>query len=138
MLEYNKRHHLVTIIKETNKDPKQLFRALNSILANKNENQLPKGTTDSQQAEDIPAYQLNERDTPKLKNFTTVTQNQLETTIKEMLTKSCQLDVIPTDKLKKILGGCLPALTHIMNKSLETNQFCGEWKEALVKPLIKK
>ena len=37
MLEYNKRHHLVTTIKETNKDPKQLFRALNSILGNKNE-----------------------------------------------------------------------------------------------------
>ena len=39
---------------------------------------------------------------------------------------------------KKILGGCLPALTQIINKSLETNQFCSEWKEALVKPLIKK
>ena len=37
-----------------------------------------------------------------------------------------------------ILGSCLPALTHIINKSLETNQFCSEWKEALVKPLIKK
>ena len=156
MLEYNKRHHLVTTIKETNKDPKQLFRALNSILGNKNENQLPKGTTDSQLAEDfadfflekidkiregftnLPAYEPNKRDTPKLKNFTTITQNQLEKTIKEMSTKSCQLHVIPTDKLKKILGGCLPALTHIINKALETNQFCSEWKEALVKPLIKK
>ena len=117
---------------------------LNSILGNKNENQLPKGTTDSQLAEDftdfflekiykiregftnLPVYQPNERDTPKLKNFTTITQNQLEKTIKEMLTKSCQLDVIPTDKLKKILGGCLPAITHIINRSLEANQFCSE------------
>ena len=129
---------------------------LNNILGNKNENQLPKGATDSRLAEDfadfflekidkiregitnVPAYQPNERDTPKLKNFTTITQDQLQKTIKEMLTKSCQLDVIPTDKLKKILRGCLPALTHIINKSLETNQFCSEWKEALVKPLIKK
>ena len=95
MLEYNKRHHLVTIIKETNKDPKQLFRALNSILENKNENQLPKGTTNNQLTEDfadffpknrqdkegftnIPAYQPNERDTPKLKNFTTIAENQLD------------------------------------------------------------
>ena len=54
-----------------------------------------------------------------------------------MLTKSCQLDDIPTDKLKKIQGDCLLALTHIINKSLETNQFCSEWEEALVKPLIK-
>ena len=54
-----------------------------------------------------------------------------------MPTKSCKLNVIPTDKIK-ILGGCSLALTHIINKSLETNQFCSEWKEALVKPLIKK
>ena len=98
MLEYNKRHHLVTTIKETNKDPKQLFRTLNSILGNKNENQVPKGTTNSQVAEDfadyflekidkiregftnLPAYKPNERDTPKLKNFTTTAKNQLEKT----------------------------------------------------------
>ena len=36
MLEYNKRHHLVTVIKEANKDSKQLFKALDSTLGNKN------------------------------------------------------------------------------------------------------
>ena len=36
------------------------------------------------------------------------------------------------------MEGYLPALTHITNRSLDTNQFCEEWKEALVKPLIKK
>ena len=95
MLEYNKRHHLVTIIKEANKDSK-LFKTLDSILGNKNENQLPTGTTDSELPEDltdfflnkidrirkeftnIPAYQPNEIDTPKLKNFTPITQSQLE------------------------------------------------------------
>ena len=155
MLEYNKRHHLVTIIKETNKNSKQLFKALDSLLGKKNKNQ-PAGTTDSQLAADfadfllnkidrireefanITAYQTNETDTPKLENFTPITQSQLEKTIKAMPTKSCQLNVIPMHQLKKVLGGCLPALTHIMNKSLETNHFCSEWKEALVKPLIKK
>ena len=96
MIEYNKRHHLVTIIKEANKDSKQLSKALDSILGNRNENQLPTGTTDSQLAEDfadfffnkmnrireefakIPAYQLNEINTPKLKTFTPITQSQLE------------------------------------------------------------
>ena len=156
MLEYSKRHHLVTAINETGQDPKKLFKLLNNILGNNDENQLPKGTTDSRLAEEfadfflekinkirkgftnIPPYGLNERNTPKLKNLTAITQDQLEKTIKEMLTKSCQLDVIPTDKLKKILRGCLPALTHIINKSLETGHFCNEWKEALVKLLIKK
>ena len=156
MLEYNKKHNLVMTIKETGQDPKTIFKLLNNILGNKNENQLPKGATDSRLAEDftdfflekmdkiregftnLQVYQPNERDTLKLKNFMTITQDQLEKTIKEMPTKSCQLNVIPTDKLKKILRGCLAALTHIINKSLETNQFSSEWKEALVKPMIKK
>ena len=55
-----------------------------------------------------------------------------------MPAKTCQLDIIPTDRLKQVLEGCLPALTHITNRSLDTNQFCGQWKEALVKPLIKR
>ena len=112
------------------------------------------GTTNSQLAEDfadfflnkidrireeftnIPAYQPKQLDTPKLKKFTPVTQSQLAKIIKAMPTNTCQLDVIPTDKLKQVLEGCLPALTHIINKLLDTNQFCSEWKEALVKPLI--
>ena len=40
--------------------------------------------------------------------------------------------------LKQVLEGCLHAITHIVNSSLDTGEFCKEWKEALVKPLIKK
>ena len=52
--------------------------------------------------------------------------------------KTCQLDIIPTDKLKEVLEGCLPAITHITNSSPDTSSFCEEWKEAIVKPLVKK
>ena len=55
-----------------------------------------------------------------------------------MSLKTCQLDIIPTDKLKEVLEGCLPAITHIANSSIDTSSFCEEWKEAIVKPLIKK
>ena len=93
MLDYNKRHHLLTKINEPNSDSKQLFRALNSILGNISENPLPTGTTDSQLAEEfanfflnkidkiregftnIPSYQLRQLDTPKLKKFKTVAQS---------------------------------------------------------------
>ena len=51
---------------------------------------------------------------------------------------SHQLDVIPTDKLKKIIDQYIPAVTYITNLSLETSESCAEWKEALFKPLIKK
>ena len=52
--------------------------------------------------------------------------------------KTYKLDQIPTNKLQEILDGCLPALLHITNRSLELGEFANEWKEALVKPLIKK
>ena len=55
-----------------------------------------------------------------------------------MPAKTCELDIIPTDRLKQVPEGCLPALKHIANRSLDTNQFYKEWKESLVKPLMKK
>ena len=111
----------MTIISEANKDSKQLLKALNGILGNKDENPLPMETTDSQLAEDfadfflneidrireeftnIPAYQTKQLDAPKLMKFMPVMQSQLAKIIKAMPTKTCQLDVIPTDKLKQVL-----------------------------------
>ena len=61
MLDYNKRHHLVTIINESNNDSKQLFKALNVILG-KNENPLPMGNINSQLAEDFADFILNKID----------------------------------------------------------------------------
>ena len=55
-----------------------------------------------------------------------------------MQPKTCALDFIPTSKLQELLGGYLPAITHLVNSSLDQGAFCEEWKEALVKPLIKK
>ena len=55
-----------------------------------------------------------------------------------MQPKTCALDIILTSKLQELLGGCLPAITHLVNSSLDQGAFCEEWKEALVKPLIKK
>ena len=131
MLNYSKRDHMVTKIDGANKDSEQLFRALNNILGNTNESPLPRGTTDSQLAEDfpdfflnkidkiregftnIPAYQPRQLDTPELRKFASVTQSQLAKIIKAMRTKTCQLDTIPTDRLKQVLECCLPALTDI-------------------------
>ena len=58
MVDY-KKHHLVTIINEANKDSKQLSKALNGILGNEDENPLPMVTTDSQLAEEFIDFFLN-------------------------------------------------------------------------------
>ena len=94
MLDYNKRHHLVTETDDANKDSKQLFEALNNILGNRDENPLPTGTSNSQLAEDaaelflnkinkirerftnVLAYQPRQLDTPQLRKFAPVTQRQ--------------------------------------------------------------
>ena len=59
MLDYNKRHHLVTKIDKANKDSKQLFRALNRKLGKKDENPLLTGTTNGQLVEDFMDFFLN-------------------------------------------------------------------------------
>ena len=55
-----------------------------------------------------------------------------------MSSKTCTLDIIPTARLKEVPGTILPSLAHIVNKSLEQGVFYSNWKEALVKPLVKK
>ena len=54
-----------------------------------------------------------------------------------MSSKTCALDIMPTARLKEVLGTILPSLTHIVNKSLDQGEFYTSWKEALVKPLVK-
>ena len=51
---------------------------------------------------------------------------------------TCELDIIPTDKLKLYIDHFLPSLTNIINASLSSGIFPEAWKKAFVKPLIKK
>ena len=55
-----------------------------------------------------------------------------------MPSKACTLDIMLTARLKEVLGTILPSLAHIVNKSLDQRTFYTDWKEALVKPLVKK
>ena len=156
MLDFNKRNFILgRIVKATN-NSKQLFSIVEGLLGNTKENPLPPGRTSSQLAEefadfflnkiqrireklkDTPAYQPTQLDIPQLRKFTPVTKKQLWKIISNMPSKTCRLDIIPTDKLKEILDSILPSLCHIVNLSLNTSQFCNRWKEAIVKPLIKK
>lgn len=52
--------------------------------------------------------------------------------------KACPLDPLPTWLLKEHLGPLLPAITRIINLSLETGVVPARMKETRVIPLIKK
>ena len=55
-----------------------------------------------------------------------------------MKTKSCELDPLPTHLLKESIDLLLPSITKIVNLSLSSGRFSSHWKEAIVRPLLKK
>ena len=156
MLNYNKRASLATLVEAAEKDSKKLFRIVNSLLGRNEDNPMPLGKTDSKLAEEFATFFLEKIDrirdrfkeiapyhprqlgTPQLEKFTPISSSQLEKTIHKMKPKTCALDLIPTSKLQEIIGGCIPTITHLVNSSLDQGAFCDIWKEALVKPLIKR
>ena len=52
--------------------------------------------------------------------------------------KSCALDPIPTPLLVKCIDVLLLVITKMVNISLESGHFPSAWKEALVRPILKK
>ena len=87
----------------------------------------------------IPQYKT-EPDTsiPQLAKFALMTENQVELIIKNMKSKHCKLDCIPTHILKEMMPVVLPTITKIVNLSLSKEIFSEQWKTAIVKPLLKK
>ena len=75
--------------------------------------------------------------TPSLRQFTKLTEDQLYKVIMDSPTKSCELDIISTKLLKHVLHSCISAITTIINLSLDKGEFSLQWKSAVVWPLIK-
>ena len=137
MLKYNKCASLAGLVQAAKRDSKKLFRIVNSLLGRKEDNPMPEGKTDSQLAEEFASFFLNRidkiremtqgiapyqprpLDTPLLEKFAPITTRQLEKIIKGMQPKTCALDIIPTSKLQELLDRCLPAITHLVNTSLD-------------------
>ena len=157
MLEFQKRHYLVTKVEEATTDSRQLFQLVGTLLGHKKENPLPEANSDSILAEEFAGffhdkidnirsrfnstvpYKPEEKcDVPLLNKFMPISARQLEKTITSMPSKTCALDIMSTARFKEVLGTILPSITHIVNKSLDQGEFYTSWKEALVKPLVKK
>ena len=71
-------------------------------------------------------------------NFKTLSQEQVSELIKKAAKKSCPLDSMPTSVVLEVLDVLLPVITNMVNLSLEIGKFASDWKEALLKPLLKK
>ena len=67
-----------------------------------------------------------------------MTADEVTKIIKEMKTKSGELDFLPTSLLMKALPYVINTITSIMNVSLEQGLFPDSWKIAIIRPLLKK
>ena len=74
----------------------------------------------------------------KLYNLISATSDEIRDIIASGPNKSCQLDLIPTWLVKQCVDQLLPLLTSIINESLTKGDFPNDFKNAIVKPLLKK
>ena len=73
-----------------------------------------------------------------LEEFTSISESELQTIVLGMSNASCMLDPLPTDLLKLCIDEILPALTRIVNLSIQNSEVSRDLKVAVVKPLLKK
>ena len=155
MLKFKKNDCLHRIIKTNSNNTKKLFKLVSEITGSSKPNPMPDAQSDKELAKDfaqffrhkidgirhqfknISQYKVPPRNTPTLKSFTVITEDDLLKLIMERPTKTCESDIIPTKLLKEILPTIIPALTKIANLSINNGVFSEKWKSATVKPLIK-
>ena len=79
---------------------------------------------------------------PEIRSKMNVFERASEDEVKKLIlgssSKSCDLDPIPTSVLKNCLDILITPITDIINISMETSTFPQNFKEAHVRPLLKK
>ena len=149
------------VIKDAEGNVKKLYNVTTNLLGRSKENPLPPHTNGASLATDFLHYFADKitklRDTldninddtsenvfdssqisPCLQEFRPLTEREVVKLINESKATTCDLDVIPSSKLKHHMSSFASIITVIINRSLESGVFPKEWKLALIKPLLKK
>ena len=154
MLKFKNIRSLHQLVLQNSTDTKKLFKLVNEITGNKDQNPLSEAKSDKdladefaqffnkiekirEQFESLPTYGINNKDVPKLEKFATLSEKNLYKLIMEMPTKLCEIGIIPTKLLKRVPKHCIPTLTRIINLSPNRGKFHEGWKSTVVKLLIK-
>ena len=151
-------------IDENSADQGRLFRATKKLLARKDELSFPDYHDKTALANDINGFFVRKITRIRsdidatvvddgvpippevdvvptclsLSAFHPVTENDVWALIQKSAKKSCLTDPMPTSLVVGCHDVLLPIITRIVNSSLSSGYFPGEWKEALVNPLLKK
>ena len=73
-----------------------------------------------------------------LSKWSPVTEDEVNKLISSSLTKTCQLDTVPTWLVKDVCGLLLSFFTVLFNVSLSSGYFPAKFKYAVIRPLLKK
>jgi len=135
------------------KQPRQLWRFLNTLMGASEKSQLPKNCPSAQQFADFfeakvaavrsatgggdtstelpPATEIFDQ-------FQPCSVNDVRSAIMGAPSKSCNLDPLPTDVLKKFLPELLPFIADLCNASLEQGCIPLSQRHAIIRPRLKK
>ncbi len=139
---------------------KNLFNVTNSLLGKTKSSLLPSSSPLSELPQRFSDYFQNKVDTirsnldsapshspsiPDLpftgtewNSFHSVTVDDIREILKKTTVKTCTLDPLPTSLLSHCIDDLLPHFVSIINNSLHSATFPSSFKDAIVKPLLKK
>ncbi|XP_062616028.1 uncharacterized protein LOC134277728 [Saccostrea cucullata] len=150
-------------IEECGKDHKQIFKLSKSLMGKQQESILPSSTSNTELSNAFSEFFINkvatirdglkelttfnmertmDKDIPfsgePLLNFRPTRNDEVRAILGKAPTKACALDPLPTSILKKNLDAIVPFITNIINSSFDQSDVPSLFKEALVRPLLKK
>ena len=88
--------------------------------------------------EEHTIYNPHETTKAFISKFDQVTESEVPRCIRNMASKSCELDTIPATTVMQVLDTVIVPITRIVNVSLENGIFASKWKTAIVHPILKK
>ena len=156
LIHSNKITHFNNCIKEASGNPKQLFAITMGLMGKTKNNQLPDSADDKVLANDFADYFISKIETicnnlsqtpnyvpnmisnSRLTSFREVSEDTVHKILRSSKPTTCATDPIPSSLLKRNSDITANVFTSIINQSLHQSTFCDSWKQATVKPLLKK
>ena len=124
-----------------NKDTKKLYSLINNLTNSKTDNPMPDAESDKaltnmfadyfvekiskirDELHSYPEYSPEYRDIDQLVQFHPVSAEYISKEIRQMASKSCELDPIPTTLFKRLLPWIIHIITDIINESITKGIF---------------
>jgi hypothetical protein len=113
-----KADYFCSVIADFAGDQKKLYKIVDSWLSYSRERSLPTHQFPTDLTNTFSSFFCDKVDAIE-EEFSIVSMEEVSRAITASFTKSCSLDLIPTHILKKILLLFVPAITSIVNLSLE-------------------